>query len=79
MTGTEERQAREGFERWVDERIHAALSNLTNPFEKRIHALQQRVERLRDRFQTLSKNMDSLSTKSKESRRTRKTGGGSRK
>ncbi len=77
--GTEDRELREGFERWVDERIHATISNLTSPLEKRIRALKRRVDSLRDRFQTLSHHMDSIHTRPKENRSNRKAGGEPRK
>jgi len=75
LMGTPERETRERFERWVDERIHAAISNLTSPFEKRVHSLRGRVERLRDRFQDLSRRLESFHTKSTDTRHTDPSGG----
>ena len=57
---TSERESREGFERWVDERIYSKLANLTQPFEAQIKQLQKRVEKLKDRFQKLSHRIDSV-------------------
>jgi len=66
--GTDEKESREGIERWMDERIRAALANLTHPFETRIRQLQRRVEALMDRFQKLAKRMESVALKKPEDR-----------
>jgi hypothetical protein len=46
------------IEGWIDERIQHALTGLTQPFEKRIaalseriHAMQKRVQRITDRLE----------------------------
>lgn len=58
--GSKEREVRQGFDRWLDERIHAAISKVTSRFEKRLDSLRNRVERLGDRFQDLSHRVESL-------------------
>jgi len=78
MTETEERKAREGFERWVDERIRSALSGLSLPLETRIRKLRSRVELLRERFQRLSHRMDPSKPSPGACRPGRKAGNGSR-
>jgi hypothetical protein len=74
--GRQEKETREGFERWLDERIHAAISNLASPFEKRIDGMRRRVEGLRVRFQHLSRRVDSLQKITAGSRRSPKSKGG---
>lgn len=74
MMGIEEKELREGFERWVDERIHAAISSLSSPLDKRIHALKRRVEGLRERFQVLSQRLERSTAGAGEGRPVRKQG-----
>ena len=64
--GTEEKGPREGIERWMDERIRAALANLTHPFEAQIRQLQKRVETLKDRLQKLTKRTEAVKRKKPE-------------
>jgi len=74
MMGVEEKEFREGFERWMDERIHLAMSSLSRPFEKRIHVLKRRVDGLRERFQALSQRLERRAAKSRDNRSVRKQG-----
>ncbi len=78
MTKSEERETRDRFERWVDERIHSALSNLSQPFELRIQKLQKRLETLKERFQKLSHHQDSVNPKADGVPSRKKSGSGSR-
>jgi hypothetical protein len=75
MKTTQEKEPREGFEGWVDERIRSAIAGLAHPFEKRIVRLQRRVEELKERFQSLSLRMESLCTRQGDPLCKKKSGG----
>ena len=53
------RDPREGFERWIDDRIRAALASLTVPLESRIKNLRKRVEKMQSRLQGLTALIES--------------------
>ena len=69
----EEKDSREGIERWIDERIRAALTVLTVPFESRIKQLRKRVERLEAKLRHLSGAVEPGSEAGKVPREREKT------
>jgi hypothetical protein len=75
MKTTREKEPREGFEGWMDERIHSAIAGLAHPFEKRIGKLQKRVEKLKERLQTLAVRTDSPCTRQGDALCKKKSGG----
>ncbi len=48
-----EKDQKSVIEGWIDERIEFMLSGLTQPFEKRIARLRERIEGLQDRVQRI--------------------------
>jgi len=75
MKAMKEKEPREGFEGWVDERIRSAIGGLAYPLEKRIVRLRRRVEKLKERFQSLSLRMESLCTRQGDPLYKKRSGG----
>lgn len=61
----EEREVREGLDRWIDERIRLAFGSLTHPFEKRIARLRERVELLQSRLHRASSRLEETAPRKK--------------
>ncbi len=51
---TENKEVKDGLERWLDERIRIAIGRLPNPFEKRIDELRERIKMAQERLGLLS-------------------------
>ncbi len=53
-----ERDWREGLERWIEQKIRAALQTVPHPCEKRVHRLRQRVEEIRERLDRVARKIE---------------------
>ena len=53
-----EKDQKSAVEGWIDERIQFVLVGLTQPFEKRISRLSERIQDLQRRVRKISDRMD---------------------
>jgi len=53
-----EKEQKSAIEGWIDEQIQFALSGLTQPFERRIARLSERIQDLQKRVQRISDRFD---------------------
>ena len=53
-----EKDQKSAVEGWIDEHIQFALSGLTQPFEKRITRLSERVKAMQKRVRQISDRID---------------------
>ncbi len=53
-----EKDQRTAVERWIDERIQFVLTGLTQPFEKRIARLTERIRTLQKKVSQISDQLD---------------------
>ena len=53
-----EKDQKSAIEGWIDERIQFVLSGLTQPFEKKVARLRERIQALQVRIQQISRRID---------------------
>ena len=53
-----EKDQKPAIEGWIDERIQLALAGLTQPFEKRIARLSERIQAMQKRVRQISDRLD---------------------
>ena len=53
-----EKDQKSAVEGWIDERIQFVLEGLTQPFEKRIARLSERIQALQKRVRRISDQLD---------------------
>ena len=53
-----EKDQKTAVEGWIDERIQFVLAGLTQPFEKRIARLSERIQALQKRVRQISDRID---------------------
>ena len=53
-----EKDQKSAVEGWIDERIQFVLAGLTQPFEKRIARLSERVQTLQKKVRQISDQLD---------------------
>jgi polyhydroxyalkanoate synthesis regulator phasin len=53
-----EKDQKTAVERWIDERIQFVLTGLTQPFEKRIARLTERIRALQKKVRQISDQLD---------------------
>jgi len=53
-----EKDQKSAVEGWIDERIQFILAGLTQPFEKRIARLSERIQTLQKRVRQISDRID---------------------
>jgi len=53
-----EKDQKTAVEGWIDERIQFVLEGLTQPFEKRIERLSERIQSLQKRVRQISDRID---------------------
>ena len=53
-----EKDQKSAIEGWIDEQIQFALAGLTQPFEKRIARLSERIQAMQTRVKQMSDRVD---------------------
>ena len=61
-----EKEQKSAVEGWIDERIQFVLEGLTQPFEKRIARLSERIQALQKRVRRISDRIDADEHRDKE-------------